>query len=224
MRRKRVQKFIFVLFLICLALSCAFAENTRKVTATHYYEGNPKKEMTFYDENGREIAKEFFHIDGRVMGVKGCIPNGEIFEYYGNGRLKSKAIYQSNFLYEETEYYATGMKKSSTDNEWSGRNLLKSTYTIFYPNGVMQQQIIMDSLGNGTSKLYYDSGELYEDALLEDAYRNGPITRYYKNGKKMLTGTMKDDMLDGIITEYDSNGKILHKVRYQDDEAVENVK
>lgn len=219
-----MQKFIFALFLISVTVSCVFAENTRKVTATHFYEGNPKKEMTFYDDAQKEVAKEFYHIDGRVMGVKGSIPNGEIFEYFSNGRLKSKAVYQSNLLYEETEYYSTGVKKSSTYNEWSGRNLLKSSYAIFYPGGSMQQQIIMDSLGNGTSKLYYDSGELYEDALLEDAYRNGQITRYYKNGKKMLSGTMKDDMLDGIISEYDSNGRLLQKVRYKDDEAVENVK
>ena len=219
-----MQKFVFVLFFLSIMASCAFAENTRKVTATHYYDSNPKKEMTFYNGANVEVAKEFYHIDGRVMGVKGSIPDGEIFEYFLNGRLKSKAVYNSNLLYNEAEYYSSGVKKSSTDNEWSGRNLLKSAYAIFYPNGSMQQEIIMDSQGNGTSKLYYDSGELYEDAILEDAYRNGPIIRYYKNGKKMLSGTMKDDMLDGVISEYDATGKLLQKVRYKDDEAVENVK
>ncbi len=213
---------VFAVFLAFCA-SFAYAENTRKVIATHYYEGNPKKETVFHDDSGKEVAREYYHIDGRVMGVKGSIPDGDIFEYYLSGGLKSKANYQSNLLLEESEYYETGIKRSSTENEWSGRNLVKSKYVIYYPNGSKQQQIEMDGDGNGKSRLYYDSGELFEDATLKDAYRSGPVTQYYKNGKQMLTGFMKDDMLDGPAKEYDSSGKLTKKVVYKENQVVKNV-
>ena len=35
------------------------AEVTRKVTATHYYEGNPKKEMTFYNDEVLRLQRSF---------------------------------------------------------------------------------------------------------------------------------------------------------------------
>lgn len=200
-----------------------YAENIRKLTATHYYEGNPKKEMTFYDAKGNELAKEYYHIDGRVMGVKGNIPDGEIFEYFLSGRLKSKAVYASNLLVEESEYYDTGFRKTSTKNEWSGRSLINTEYTIYYPDGTKQQEIVMNGDGDGFSKLYYDNGTLFEDAILEGTYRNGPVTQYYRNGTKMLEGFMKDDMLDGPAKEYDAQGKIIRKINYKEDKIIGNA-
>jgi len=215
---------IFSLFIFCIFVSAVYAENTRKVTETHYYDGNPKKEVTFYDTAGKEVAKEYYHIDGRVMGVKGSIPDGEIFEYYPDGSVKSKAYYQSNLMNEETEYYEGGTKKSYTLNEWSGRNLVQTKNIIYYPEGPKQQEIIMDRDGIGTSRLYYKTGELFEDALLKDAYRTGPVTQYYKSGKKMLAGFMKDDALDGPAKEYDEKGNVIKKSIYKDGKAMQDVK
>jgi len=214
-----VKKILILLFIAVFTVS-VYAEVTRKVTATHYYEGNPKKEMTFYNADEAEVAKEFYHIDGRVMGVKGSIPDGEVFEYYGGGKTKSIANYRSNLLNEEKEFYADGVMKTHTVNTWSGRNLIDSSYTMYYPNGKRQQTMKMDSKGNGTSRLYYDTGELFEKAELKDAYREGPVTQYYKNGKIMLTGFMKEDMLDGPAKEYDSNGQLIRKITYIEGEEV----
>jgi antitoxin component YwqK of YwqJK toxin-antitoxin module len=215
-------KKIIVTALLCIASCALYAENTRKITATHYYEDNPKKEMTFFDDSGAELAKEFYHIDGRVMGVKGNIPDGDIFEYYPTDKLKSKASYKSNLLFEETQYYETGIKQSHTENEWAGRTLVKSEYVIYYPNGLKRQEIKMDAKGNGSSSLYYDTGELFEEAALKDAYRDGPVTRYYKNGVKMLSGFMKEDMLDGLVKEYDSKGNLTSKVLYKENEIIKD--
>lgn len=216
-------KKILILSLITVFASSLCAEITRKVTATHYYEGNPKKEMTFYNDDGIEVAKEFYHIDSRVMGVKGSIPNGKVFEYYLNGKIKSTAHYKSNLLHEEEEFYADGVPKSKTVNSWSGRNLIDSIYTMYYPNGKKQQEMKMDSRGDGISMLYYETGELFERAELKDAYREGPVTQYYKNGQVMLTGFMKEDMLDGPAKEYDSNGQLIRKVSYSEGEEVQNA-
>lgn len=205
-------------------VSAVGAETVRKVTATHYYEGNPKKEMTFYNNEKTEVAKEFYHIDGRVMGVKGSIPNGEVLEYYMNGKIKSSAYYQSNLLHEEKEFYSDSVMKSHTKNTWSGRNLIDSTYIMYYPNGNKQQEMKMDSNGNGASSLYYESGELFEKSELKDAYRDGPVTQYHKNGKVMLTGTMIDDMLDGPAKEYDSKGQLVRKVIYKEGEEIKTAK
>jgi antitoxin component YwqK of YwqJK toxin-antitoxin module len=215
-------KKVIVMAMLCVSVCVLQAENTRRITATHYYEGNPKKEMTFYDDSGAELAKEFYHIDGRVKGVKGNIPDGSVFEYYLSDKLKSKASYKSNLLFEETEYYETGVRKSRTENEWSGRNLVKTDYVIYYPSGVKHQEIKMDAEGGGTSRLYYDSGELFEEAALKNAYRDGPVLRYYKNGVKMFSGFMKDDMLDGPAKEYDSSGKLVSKTVYKENKIVKD--
>jgi Uncharacterized protein conserved in bacteria len=214
-----VKKVVILLFLVIFAVA-AVAEITRKVTATHYYEGNPKKEMTFYDNSGKEAAKEFYHIDGRVMGVKGSIPDGEVNEYYLNGKIKSSAYYKANLLQEEKEFYSSGVQKSHTVNSWSGRNLIDSTYIMFYSNGKKQQAMKMDSNGDGTSDLYYETGELFEKAKLKDAYRDGPVTQYYKNGKIMLSGFMKDDFLNGPAKEYDSDGTLIKETIYREGEEV----
>ena len=218
-----MNKILILLFISAFA-ALAQAEVTRKVTATHYYEGNPKKEMTFYNDQGVEAAKEFYHIDGRVMGVKGSIPDGEVFEYYGSGKIKSTAYYNSNLMQEEKEFYANGVLKTHTVNLWSGRNLISSSYTMYYSNAKKQQEMQMDSNGDGTSKLYYETGELFETAELKDAYREGPVTQYYKNGKVMLSGFMKEDMLDGPAKEYDSDGQLARKVIYREGEEIKNIK
>jgi antitoxin component YwqK of YwqJK toxin-antitoxin module len=211
------------LLLTIIFTSAAYAEVVRKITATHYYEGNPKKEMTFYNDNGVEAAKEFYHIDGRVMGVKGSIPDGEVYEYYASGKTKSTANYKSNLLQEEKEFYPDGTNKSHTINSWSGRNLIESIYTMYYANGKKQQEMTMDSKGNGASMLYYETGELFERAELKDAYREGAVTQYYKNTQVMLTGFMKEDMLDGPAKEYDSKGHLIRKVIYKEGEEVKNM-
>lgn len=211
---------MLVVFLIFFALS-AYAENTRKITATHYYEGNPKKERTFYNSENKEIAKEYYHVDGSVMGVKGSIPNGEVREYYSSGQLMSLASYKTNLLLNEIEYFEEGGKKSEIVNVWEGRNLIKSKHISYYENGAKHQEVTMDGKGDGVSKVYYGSGELFEDAKLKNTFREGPVTRYYKNGKPMLTGFMKDDMLEGAATEYDSKGKAVKKVVFQKDKEVQ---
>lgn len=217
-----MKKYQFLLFTAAF-VSVLNAEVTRKVTATHYYEGNPKKEMTFYNDEGFEVAKEFYHIDSRVMGVKGSIPDGEVFEYYMNGKIKSKARYKSNLLQEEKEFYADGVRKSHTVNVWSGRHLINSVYTMYYPNGKKQQEMKMDSNGDGASMLYYETGELFERAALKDAYREGAVTQYYRNGQVMLIGFMKEDMLDGFAKEYDPEGQFIRKVLYKEGEEVKNA-
>jgi antitoxin component YwqK of YwqJK toxin-antitoxin module len=212
---------MLLLFVTVFSLA-VHAEITRKVTATHYYEGNPKKEMTFYNDNGTEVAKEFYHIDGRVMGVKGSVPDGEVYEYYTNGEVKSEANYKSNLLYEEKEFYPDGISKSHTINNWSGRNLIESIYVMYYPNGKKQQEMKMDSNGDGVSMLYYETGELFERSELKDAYREGAVTQYYKNGQVMLMGFMKEDMLDGPAKEYNSKGQLIKKVVYKEGKEVQN--
>jgi len=206
--------------ILCFIAAFSYAQNVRVISATHYYEDNPKKEMTFYDASGSEVAREYYHIDGRVMGVKGSIPDGDIFEYYPDKTLKSKAEYKSNLLVEEVEYYEDGVKKSETKNKWDGRLLKESDYTIYYPNAAKRQQIKMDTNGDGVSKLYYESGELFEEAVLKKSFRDGAVIRYHKNGKKMLTGFMKDDMLSGAAVLYDLNGNIERKAEYKDDEII----
>ncbi|MCL2390416.1 MAG: hypothetical protein FWD54_00310 [Endomicrobia bacterium] len=212
-----MKRVLLSLLLFTSISTFLFAENVRKVTSVHYYEGDPKREMTFYNSDGEEVAKEFYNIDGRVMGVKGDIPEGDIFEYYENGNIKSNARYNSNLLYNETEYYESGVKKSSIKNEWSGIKLQKTVNVMYYPDGNKQQEIEMDGDGSGISKLYYDTGELFETAELKDVCRDGKVTRYYKSGKKQLSGFMKDDMLNGLAEEYDIKGKLIRKVEYIDD-------
>jgi antitoxin component YwqK of YwqJK toxin-antitoxin module len=112
------------------------------------------------------------------------------------------------------------VQKSHTVNTWSGRNLINSVYSMYYPNGKKQQEMKMDSNGDGSSRLYYESGELFEKAELKDAYREGPVTQYYKNGQAMLTGFMKEDMLDGPAKEFDSKGQFVRKVTYKEGEEV----
>ncbi|MCL2334460.1 MAG: hypothetical protein FWC57_00150 [Endomicrobia bacterium] len=213
----------FVLFLFCVFASGAVAENTRKVISSGYSEGNPKKEVAYYGNSGKEVAREYYHIDGRVMGVKGSIPDGEILEYYPDGAVKSKALYRSNLMVEETEYCDDGAKKSRTLNEWSGRNLVKTGNIIYYPDGSVQREITMDGDGIGTSRVYYKTGELFEESSMENACRSGPATQYYKSGKKKLTGFMKDDALDGPAKEYGENGNVIEKSIYKNGKKTEKL-
>ncbi|AKL98253.1 toxin-antitoxin system YwqK family antitoxin [Endomicrobium proavitum] len=208
-----MNKFILVVFasIFCILplVAQAYGENTRKVVATHYYEGNPKKEMVFYNDEGKEIAREYYHIEGRSSGVKGRIPDGIIMEYFQDGTVKSKALYKTNLMLNEAEFYDNGAKLSVTVNQWNGRALEKMAEVIYYPNGNKKQEVVMDGGGNGISKLYYDTGELYEQVPLVDGMREGQVKKYFKSGKLQFSGTMKNGELIGG-KEYDSSGKLIN--------------
>ena len=147
--------------------------NGNEMEYSSFYEnGNVKQKILtkdkviikeqLYARNGNIMLNSFFSMDGK--------PIKEVFEYYPNGKMKTKAHYVDDTLNGElTIYFENGRLKKK----------------ILYKNGVR----------NGEAAEYYESGTIKQKAYFindklekEDLYydEKGNLTKteIYKNGIK----------------------------------------
>jgi hypothetical protein len=107
----RVMMHTMIVTLLLLFLpSMAFPEVILKRVTTP--DGEIKK---IYYVMGREIARDVIKPDGSATRV-GVIPDGKVYEYYKNGKLKTVLGFKDNRLFgTQKSFYENGSLQSVSD-------------------------------------------------------------------------------------------------------------
>jgi len=187
-----------------------------------------------YYANGRLCEKGTYQ-----QGLR----DGDWIRFYDNGQLWLKCTYQItqegqqilNGWYEE--YFKNGQlcRKGLYQN-----GLLEGLYERYYRNGLpAEQRMHQNGQFHGPCKIYYDNGQLslectYKHNHLdgwcktyfpeggpesECLYQNGEIvqsTEYYRNGQVFRTRSYQNGVPDGEHTVYDEQGHIICRWCYAD--------
>ena len=169
--------------------------NGNEMEYSSFYEnGNVKQKVLtknkviikeqLYARNGNIMLNSFFSADGK--------PIKEVFEYYPNGKMKTKAHYVDGALNGEL--------------------------TIYFENGnIKEKSFVMGGTLNGDAFEYYPSGKLKYKSFFKDGKKEGESLSYYENGKLKKKILYKNGMKNGIAIVYYENGMIEEKAYFVDD-------
>ena len=174
--------------------------NSSGITSVEVWMPDGKIKEIFYYNKGKEIAKETFDNNGDVVEKTGIIPDGEVKEYYENGKIKKEAYFENNKREGETRlYFKNGTlqgKYNYKNDKLDGPYIQYSEYTEYmekYPN---------------LPHLYY-----YEEGNYQNGKREGVFKQYYLDDKKIkVKGNIKNGKLDGILKEYAVDGFVEYKM------------
>ncbi len=90
----------------------------------------------------------------------------------------------------------------------------------FYENTTEETKSVMyfkDNMFHGSSKSWYDTGELFSETNFEKDECNGKCVYYYKNGKVKSEVNYINGYKDDMEYEYYENGNIKSEKRYGTD-------
>ena len=169
--------------------------NGNEMEYSSFYEnGNVKQKILtkdkviikeqLYARNGNIMLNSFFSMDGK--------PIKEVFEYYPNGKMKTKAHYVDGALNGEL--------------------------TIYFENGnIKEKSFVMGGTLNGDAFEYYPSGELKYKSFFKDGKKEGESLSYYENGKLKKKILYKNGVRNGEAAEYYESGIIKQKAYFIND-------
>lgn len=144
-------------------------------------------------------------VEFRKLVLQDGYVNGPFEEYYPNGKLKIKAIFENNDLNGQfEEYYMNGNKKYVTVYNDGVPTI---TIQTWYPSGNLRSTVALDKHGlkNGKSTEYYDTDEQRTPASLVWYHNNrkhGPAYKYTKKGELMIRTSYTNDKLCGEYERY----------------------
>ncbi len=175
-----------------------FYSNGHIKSSGNWKNDKPDGIITSYHKNGN-IAMQYTSKNGVLVGTNtifyenGNIAvklefNGYVYEYYENGKLKSKCP-------------TINGKRNGIDLQWdeNGDLITKCTFKNDKLNGISYS---------------YDDGILTLQANYKNGVLHGKSILYYHNGNPKMIRNHKNGDLDGYEITYSINGNILTKKQY----------
>ncbi len=140
---------------------------------------------------------------------------GQGFEYLPDSTIITITDYKMGFIQKEERI-----------NRRDGRNLKQGVWKVFYPSGVLKNEVTyFDDKMNGYLKEYSPTGSL----LNTSKYINGVVstkapelakldvrTEYFDNGQVKFLRSYKDGEAEGIHKEFSIEGKIIDAKVYEE--------
>ncbi len=191
----------------------SFYTNGNKETERIYAAGKLNGAYKSYNEKGALVEKKVFannalngpyisyHPIGEsakkyVLEYKNGNPEGELHQYYPNGKLFEKRNY-------------TNGKNNGLEYVYHNNDTLKAVYNY------------VDGIFNGPYKTYYKNGQPYEIGSTVEGYYDGDWKLYHPDGTVMNEFTYNKGELNGSYKEYDVDGKLDYEFFYRNDEFIE---
>ncbi|WDD89342.1 toxin-antitoxin system YwqK family antitoxin [Fusobacterium nucleatum] len=184
--------------------------------STFYQNGNVKQKILakdkviikeqLYARNGNIMLNSFFSTDGK--------PVTEVFEYYPNGKMKTKARYIDGELNGELIiYFENGNIKEKTFT--IGKKLNGDAFE-YYPSGKLRNKsFFKDGKREGESLTYYENGNLKKKILYKNGVRNGEAAEYYESGIIKQKAYFINDKLEKEDLYYDEKGNLTKTEIYK---------
>jgi antitoxin component YwqK of YwqJK toxin-antitoxin module len=196
-------RVILALFLVCIIFSTGMAQESLNHTdAAGMKQGLWKK----YQANGRPIYEGSFKDDR---------PSGEWKRYHENGALRALLQYKDNSDSVFARLYDTNGKPIA-----EGKYLHeKKTGLWYYFNNErkVSEEEFSDGMKNGTSRVFYPTGEILEEAFWKDDLRNGKYRAYYLSGKPFLECMYENNRRNGFCVTYYPSGTMEVDAFYTED-------
>jgi len=191
--------------------------NGNEMEYSSFYEnGNVKQKILtkdkviikeqLYARNGNIMLNSFFSMDGK--------PIKEVFEYYPNGKMKTKAHYVDDTLNGElTIYFENGNIKEKT---FVIGGTLNGDAFEYYPSGKLKyKSFFKDGKKEGESLSYYENGKLKKKILYKNGVRNGEAAEYYESGTIKQKAYFINDKLEKEDLYYDEKGNLTKTEIYK---------
>ena len=166
-----------------------------------------------YFENGK-VKEKANYLNNDIHGTKTeYLENGSrIKEYkYNKGLLEQEFFYKKGQLERVKNYEFGNLKEEKTYDENFNKSMIltyKEDNTVnwksYYPNGNLKfDNNLKDNLFIGSSKLYYENGNLME------------TSNYIIKGNEALK--------DGEYKSFDKDGTLVEFLKYQEGKIIENL-
>jgi len=191
--------------------------NGNEMEYSSFYEnGNVKEKILtkdkviikeqLYARNGNIMLNSFFSMDGK--------PIKEVFEYYPNGKMKTKAHYVDGALNGElTIYFENGNIK---EKSFVMGGTLNGDAFEYYPSGKLKyKSFFKDGKKEGESLSYYENGKLKKKILYKNGVRNGEAAEYYESGIIKQKAYFINDKLEKEDLYYDEKGNLTKTEIYK---------
>jgi len=146
-----------------------------------------------YFSGGEKIARKVFDETGQLIVMAGCIPDGQVVEYYWTGALKNIFDYVNNRPHGENR--------------------------TFYPGGrLWVAQHFSNGLLHGPSRTLYRNKTLWEDCTYKEGKLHGNYCSYHENGNPDITAHYKDGKLEGEYKRFSMNGMLYEASVFKEGE------
>ena len=191
--------------------------NGNEMEYSSFYEnGNVKQKILtknkviikeqLYARNGNIMLNSFFSADGK--------PIKEVFEYYPNGKMKTKAHYIDGELNGELIiYFENGNIK---EKSFVMGGTLNGDAFEYYPSGKLKyKSFFKDGKKEGESLSYYENGNLKKKILYKNGVRNGEAAEYYESGIIKQKAYFINDKLEKEDLYYDEKGNLTKTEIYK---------
>ena len=141
--------------------------------------------------------------------------NGEIKEYYDNGKLKFKCEYKNGCIIGKGEEYHEYNGKIKFEGNYINGKRWKGIGKYF--NGAKEYEI---NNGRGIVYEYHKNGELKYEGEIVNGEKNGKGKDYHYNGDLAYEGEYLNREKSGEGKEYNELGLMLFKGKYKNDKRL----
>jgi antitoxin component YwqK of YwqJK toxin-antitoxin module len=180
-------KFILLLFVFLPILTFSQINQT---DANGLRQGNWQKKQA----NGRLIYEGSFKDDK---------PVGEWKRYHPGGQVKAEITYKGDTA--QTQLFDVWHKKVAEGNYVNQKKV--GVWSAFNENRKIAEEEYLQGMKHGSSRKYYDTGELMEQTDWLEDKKDGAYKVFYKGGEPYIKCKMKNDMRNGLFLIYYDNGQ-----------------
>ena len=140
-------------------------------------------------------------------------PVGEWKRYHENGQLKAVIGYKKDSDSAFTQLFSPQGKKIAEGNYLDQQ---KAGKWIFYSKDrKIAEDFYENDLKQGTSRKFYETGELHESSQWQDGKLEGNYKVFYKNGEPYMQCKYSEDKRNGLCLTYFENGRIEMEAYYK---------
>jgi antitoxin component YwqK of YwqJK toxin-antitoxin module len=178
-----------------------------------FYENGNKKSEVYYQDGEEDFSKLYYWYE---TGEKQAEYDESRFidvEYYKNGNIKRKQIYQNNNIKDfiEKEYYENGKIKMERPSDLEGSSYSTDGIRKDYDeNGNLYSETLYDKGHAVSYKLFHANGKIKEEGNYKKSglrVKEGLVRAYYESGKPQNEYNYKNDLYDGKIIGWYETGE-----------------
>jgi len=144
-------------------------------------------------------------------------PIGEYKRYFTNGQLYAFLVYDEKGENATAKFYN---EKGEILSEGNYIGKKKDGLWKYYTNNIVvkTEEYKKDKL-NGFQRVYFVTGQIYDEKIWVEGVENGLWQKFYKTGESKLKAVVKGGKLDGPILRYYKSGTMEVKGQYMDGAA-----
>lgn len=170
------------------------------LTIRYNYNGLLAEETEYKNGYKNGESKVYFNSGtiNSITNYKNDTINGLVTKYYEIGTIQSKENFTKNYKIGKCEYFYK-----------SGKSSAIYTYdTITINNGTKKSKPTINSILNGKSKTWYESGNKKTEENYLRGKKNGELKQWNEKGQLTLENNYVNDYRCGRQISYFANGKL----------------